>query len=85
MAGSPSARVRNALAAFSKSAPESQTMIVLSSDPDTILVPSGENATDRKVLLWASVFYLISSSVPARRASRVSFGQGRAILSSRRT
>ena len=27
-------------------APESQTLIVLSSDPDTILVPSGENATD---------------------------------------
>ena len=24
----------------------SQTLIVLSSDPDTILVPSGENATD---------------------------------------
>ena len=27
-------------------APESQTLIVLSSDPDTRLVPSGENATD---------------------------------------
>ena len=27
-------------------APKSQTLIVLSSDPDTILVPSGENATD---------------------------------------
>ena len=27
-------------------APESQILIVLSSDPDTILVPSGENATD---------------------------------------
>jgi hypothetical protein len=27
-------------------APESQTLIVRSYDPDTILVPSGENATD---------------------------------------
>jgi hypothetical protein len=27
-------------------APESQTLIVLSADPDTILVPSGENATE---------------------------------------
>jgi hypothetical protein len=26
--------------------PKSQTLIILSSDPDTILVPSGENATD---------------------------------------
>ncbi len=26
--------------------PESQTLIVLSSDPETILVPSGENATE---------------------------------------
>ena len=29
-----------------KHAPESQTLIVLSNDPDTILVPSGENATN---------------------------------------
>jgi hypothetical protein len=27
-------------------APESQTLIVVSFDPDTILVPSGENATE---------------------------------------
>jgi hypothetical protein len=32
-------------------APESQTLIVLSHDPDTILVPSGENATDVTTLL----------------------------------
>ena len=37
-------------------APESQTLIVLSNDPDTILVPSGENATDVMHLLCASVF-----------------------------
>jgi hypothetical protein len=37
-------------------APESQTLIVWSHDPDTILVPSGENATDSISLLCASVF-----------------------------
>ena len=47
-------------------APESQTLIVWSLDPDTILVPSGENATDQIVLLCASVFSLNSSIVPAR-------------------
>ena len=52
-------------------------MIVRSSDPDTILVPSGENATDLMQSLWASVFSLNSSMVPARQAS-VSFGLGRA-------
>ena len=54
-------------------APESQTLIVLSSDPDTILVPSGENATDLIQLLWASVFSLNSSIVPARKASTRQF------------
>jgi hypothetical protein len=39
-----------------KSAPKSQTLIVLSYDMDTILVPSGENATDSMVSLWAFVF-----------------------------
>jgi len=42
-------------------APESQTLIVPSRDPDTILVPSGENATDMTNLLWALVFSLSSS------------------------
>ena len=37
-------------------APKSQTLIVLSADPDTILVPSGENAADMTKLLWAFVF-----------------------------
>ena len=59
-------------------APVSQTLIVLSSDPDTILVPSGENATELIPLLCASVFSLNSSSVPARRASsRGQFGTRR--------
>ncbi len=54
-------------------APESQTLMVLSIDPDTILVPSGENATDRIQLLCAFVFLLSSSRVPAIQASRRQF------------
>ena len=53
--------------------PKSRTLIVWSSDPDTILVPSGENATDVTLLLWALVFSLSSSSLPARQASRRQF------------
>ncbi len=49
-------------------APESQTLIVLSYDPDKILVPSGENATDLTASLWAFVFSLNSSSLSARQA-----------------
>ena len=59
----------------------SQTLIVLSNDPDTILVPSGEKATDVIPKLCASVFSLSSSSLSARQASRRhSFGQGGAML-----
>ena len=52
-----------------RGAPESQALIDLSPDPDTILVPSGENATDQMVPLWAFVFSLSSSSLPARQAN----------------
>jgi hypothetical protein len=45
-------------------------LIVWSSDPDTILVPSGENATDVIQLLWALVFSLNSPSASARQARR---------------
>ena len=48
-------------------------MIVPSPDPDTILVPSGENATDRTKLLCAFVFSLNSSSLSARQARRRQF------------
>jgi hypothetical protein len=48
-------------------------LIVLSSDPDTILVPSGENATDMTQLLWAFVFSLSSSSLSARQANKRQF------------
>jgi hypothetical protein len=46
-------------------------LIVWSFDPDTILVPSGENATDLTLSLWAFVFSLNSSSLSAgdKRAS----------------
>ena len=53
--------------------PESQTLIVLSADPDTILVPSGENATDEIHLLCAFVFSLSSPSAPAGQANRHQF------------
>ncbi len=54
-------------------APESQTLIVLSADPDTILVPSGENATDWIQPLCAFVFSLNSPSLPASQANRRQF------------
>ena len=51
-----------------RNAPESQTLIVLSYDPDTIVFPSGENATEAITLLWAFDFSFFSSSVPAQEA-----------------
>ena len=53
-----------------RGAPESQTLIVLSYDPDTILVLSGENATEKTGRLCAYVFWLTSSSLPTRQANR---------------
>ncbi len=58
---------------WARGTPESQTLIVLSSDPETILVPSGENATDLIQLLCAFVFSLSISSLTARQASRRQF------------
>jgi len=57
-------------------APKSQTLIVLSHDPDTILVPSGENATELIHALWAFVFSLNSSSLSARQANKRFEGNG---------
>ena len=62
------------------SAPESQTLIVLSSEPDTILLPSGENATERIQLLWALVFSTFNSSVAAREGRNGQFGPRRGDL-----
>ena len=56
-----------------RGAPESQTLIVLSYDMDTILVPSGENATDATQSLWAFVFsakHLISVAIILRTNKR---------------
>jgi hypothetical protein len=55
---------------WARGAPDSQTLIVLSRDPETILVPSGENATDMTQLLWALVSSLNISSLSARQASK---------------
>ncbi len=54
-------------------APESQTLIVLSYDPETIFVPSGENATEEMALLCAFVFSLSSPSASVRQANRRQF------------
>ena len=64
-----------------KRAPESQTLIVLSSDPDTILVPSGENATELTSPLWALIFSLSSSSLSASQANKCQFRPSRGDLS----
>ena len=46
--------------------PEFQTLRVLSSDPETIVFPSGEKATELISPLWAFVFSFLSSSVAVR-------------------
>ena len=48
-------------------AAQSQTLIVLSSEPDTIIFPSGEKATERILPLCALVFSLLSSRDDAAR------------------
>ena len=60
--------------------PPSQTLIVWSSDPDTILVPSGENATELMVLLWALLFSALSSSVAAKEGRNGQLRPGRSDL-----
>ena len=46
--------------------PASQTLIVPSEEPETIVFPSGEKSTEVIKPLWAFVFSLLSSSVAAR-------------------
>ena len=55
--------------------------MVLSPDPDTILVPSGENTTDMTYLLWSLVFSFSSSSLSARQANKRQFRPRRGDLS----
>ena len=50
-------------------APESHTLIVLSYDPETMVLPSGEKATEATSRLWA-LFSALSSSVAAAEGKR---------------
>ena len=53
--------------------PASQTLIVWSAEPETILVPSLLKATEKIVLLCALVFSALSSRDPAARVGELSF------------
>ena len=57
--------VREGGADFGGYAPALQTLMLLSSEPDTIVFPSGEKSTERIQSLCALVFSLFSSSVAA--------------------
>ena len=52
-------------------APESHTLIVSSHEPETIVFPSGEKATEVMRSLWALCFSALSSSVAAKEDRRV--------------
>ena len=54
-------------------APESQTLIVLSYDPETIDDPFGEKATELIQSLCAFCFSVLRSSVAAREGRKVQF------------
>ena len=58
---------------WAKNAPASQTLIVLSHEPETIFNPSGEKSTEEMSLLWALAFSLFSSSVAAWEGRRRQF------------
>ena len=66
---------RQPLEIASNGSPASQTLIVLSSDPDTIFVPSGEKATELMSRLWALAFSVMRFREPAREARRRQFWQ----------
>ena len=50
--------------------PESQTLIVMSHEPETIFDPSGEKSTEVIQLLWALSSLDLSSRVPEDGGSR---------------
>ena len=52
--------------------PASQTLIVPSRQPETIVLPSGEKATEAISRLWAFSLLALSSRVPANEGGRVS-------------
>ena len=56
--------------------PASQTLIVLSSEPETIVLPSGEKATEDTTLLCALCFSAFSSKDAAASVGALRFGLG---------
>ena len=54
--------------------PASQTLIVLSHEPDTMVLPSGEKATEVTMLLCALCFSALSSRDAATSTEAVRFG-----------
>ena len=53
-------------------APASQTLIVWSYEPETIVLPSGEKATELILRLWALSLVALSSKVSEKQARRAS-------------
>ena len=60
--------------------PNFQTLMLLSSEPDTIVLPSGEKATELISPLCALLFSLFSSSVAAWEGGASKFSQGGAVF-----
>ena len=56
--------------------PASHTLIVRSSEPETIFVPSGEKATERIQSLCALCFSALSSRDPVASVGLLKFGLG---------
>ena len=57
-------------------APASQTLSVLSLEPETMVLPSGEKATDQMVPLCALCFSAFSSREAAASVLALRFGLG---------
>ena len=61
---------------MSAAAAASQTLSVLSAEPETIVLPSGEKATESTRLLCASSFSALSSRDAAASVGALRFGLG---------
>ena len=66
---------RSAGRRLSAAAAASQTLMVLSLEPETMVLPSGEKATERTQLLCAFSFSALSSREAAAGRGAVSFGR----------
>jgi hypothetical protein len=64
------------LEGVSADTPASQTLIVLSLEPDTMVKPSGEKATDVTALLCALCFSTLSSREAVASVGALRFGLG---------